>query len=168
MSFRRNIVSVKCRFGLLSFRKSVFLQSVEHRRQTSHMDVSMDRESVYQARVATLALLTSELLPLLVRGQLEELKLSRNTAKTNKVTCAPSEGSDQPGQVDQSSQCTQWVANYPSFLHADSEDSDQTGLMPRLIWTFAGRTSYCVSFVVLRLSYINRNSLNGMQYFDHV
>ena len=29
---------------------------------------------------------------------------------------------------------------YPSFLHADSEDSDQTGRMPRLIWVFAGRT----------------------------
>ena len=28
----------------------------------------------------------------------------------------------------------------PNFLHADSEDSDQTGRMPRLIWVFAGRT----------------------------
>ena len=28
----------------------------------------------------------------------------------------------------------------PSFLHADSEDSDQTGRMPRLIWVFAGHT----------------------------
>ena len=36
--------------------------------------------------------------------------------------------------------CTQWVAKDPSFLHADSEDSDQTGRMPRLIWVFAGRT----------------------------
>ena len=35
---------------------------------------------------------------------------------------------------------TQWVAKNPSFLHADSEDSDQTGQMPRLIWVFAGRT----------------------------
>ena len=26
-----------------------------------------------------------------------------------------------------------WVAKDPSFLHADSEDSDQTGRMPRLI-----------------------------------
>ena len=39
-----------------------------------------------------------------------------------------------------SSLCTQWVAKDPSFLHADSEDSDQTGRMPRLIWVFAGRT----------------------------
>ena len=36
--------------------------------------------------------------------------------------------------------CAQWVAKDPSFLHADSEDSDQTGQMPRLIWIFAGRT----------------------------
>ena len=28
----------------------------------------------------------------------------------------------------------------PMFLHADSEDSDQTGRMPRLIRGFAGRT----------------------------
>ena len=34
----------------------------------------------------------------------------------------------------------QWVAKDPRFLHADSEDSDQTGRMPRLIWVFAGRT----------------------------
>ena len=36
--------------------------------------------------------------------------------------------------------CAQWVAKDPSFFHADSEDSDQTGRMPRLIWVFAGRT----------------------------
>ena len=40
----------------------------------------------------------------------------------------------------ESSQCAQWVGKDPSFLHADSEDSDQTGRMPRLIWVFAGRT----------------------------
>ena len=40
----------------------------------------------------------------------------------------------------ESSLCAQWVAKDPSFLHADSEDFDQTGRMPRLIWVFAGRT----------------------------
>ena len=40
----------------------------------------------------------------------------------------------------ESSLCAQWVAKDPSFLHADSEYSDQTGRMPRLIWFFAGRT----------------------------
>ena len=33
----------------------------------------------------------------------------------------------------------------PSFLHADIEDSGQTGRMPRLILVFAGRTSLVLS-----------------------
>ena len=41
----------------------------------------------------------------------------------------------------ESSLCAPWVAKDPSFLHADSEASDQTGRMPRLIWVFAGRTA---------------------------
>ena len=41
----------------------------------------------------------------------------------------------------ESSLCAQWIAKNPSFLHVDSEDSDQTGRMPRLIWVFAGRTA---------------------------
>ena len=36
-------------------------------------------------------------------------------------------------QSDQSSLCAQWVAKDHSFLQADSEDSDQTEWMPRLI-----------------------------------
>ena len=36
--------------------------------------------------------------------------------------------------------CAQWVAKNPSFLHADSEDFDQTGRMPRLTWVFTGCT----------------------------
>ena len=47
--------------------------------------------------------------------------------------------------------CTQWVAKGPSCLHADSEDSDQTGLMPRLIWVFAGRTCNFVGFVMRQI-----------------
>ena len=42
--------------------------------------------------------------------------------KTNKMASAPSEDSDQSGQLKE-----------PSFLQADSEDSDQTVRMPRLI-----------------------------------
>ena len=34
--------------------------------------------------------------------------------------------------------CAHCVAKGPSFLHADSEDSEQTGWMPRLIWVFSG------------------------------
>ena len=40
----------------------------------------------------------------------------------------------------ESSLCAQWVAKEPSFLHADSEDSDQTG-----------RTCHSVGFVMRRL-----------------
>ena len=42
----------------------------------------------------------------------------------------------------ESSQCAQWIAEDPEFLHADSEVSDQTGWMPKLIWVFAGRTCH--------------------------
>ena len=53
----------------------------------------------------------------------------------------------------ESSLCAQWVAKDPSFLHVDSEDSDQTGRMPRLIWVFGGRTCHFVGFVTRRLHY---------------
>ena len=66
-------------------------------------------------------------------------------AKPNKMACGPSEDSDQP-------LCAQWVAKDPSFLHADNEDSDQTGRMLRLICVFAGRTCHFVGFVMRRLT----------------
>ena len=49
--------------------------------------------------------------------------------KTNKMVCAASEdwSAWASAQSDQSSLCSQWVAKDPSFLHADSKDSDQTG-----------------------------------------
>ena len=47
--------------------------------------------------------------------------------------------------------CAQWVAKDLSFLHADSEDSDQTGRMPRLVWVFGGRIGHFVGFVMRRL-----------------
>ena len=46
----------------------------------------------------------------------------------------------------ESSLCAQWLAKAPSFLHADSEDFEQTGRMPRLIWVFAGRTVILLFF----------------------
>ena len=80
--------------------------------------------------------------------------LSHDTTKPTKWVCT------QQRQISlgirpvwsQSLLCAQWVAKNPSFLHADSEDSDQTGQMPSLIWVFTGRTaillvlSYCGSF----------------------
>ena len=40
------------------------------------------------------------------------------------------------------------------FLHADSEDSDQTGRMPRLIRVFAWRKCHFVGFVMRRLIFV--------------
>ena len=48
--------------------------------------------------------------------------------------------------------CAKWVAKDPSFLHADSEDSDQTGWTPRLIWDFTGRTCHFVGFLFFEFS----------------
>ena len=39
--------------------------------------------------------------------------------------------------------CTQWVAKDLRFLHTESEEFDQTAWISRLIWAFAGGTSYC-------------------------
>ena len=47
--------------------------------------------------------------------------------KTNKMTCTPSDDSDQPGHPPSMTRVFavhSKVAKEPSFLHADSEDSD--------------------------------------------
>ena len=64
------------------------------------------------------------------------------TWQNKQCGCAPSEDSDQPRHPPSliSPLCAWWVAKDPSFLHGVSEDSDQTGRMPRLIWVFGGRT----------------------------
>ena len=62
--------------------------------------------------------------------------------KTNKMTCA------QRRLRSEYSLGAKWQANDPVFLHADSEDSDKTGRMPRLIWIFAGRICHFVGFVM--------------------
>ena len=57
------------------------------------------------------------------------------------MTHAPSYGSDQPGNMPNLIMlCFLWVARDPLLLHADSEDSVQTGY-----------TSHFVDFVVLHL-----------------
>ena len=50
----------------------------------------------------------------------------------------------------ESSLCAHSVAKDLSFLHADSEDSYQTGHPPRLIWVFAGRSGHFIGFDMLR------------------
>ena len=50
--------------------------------------------------------------------------------KTNKMTVPPAKTQISLGirpVRSESSLCAQWVAKDPSFLHADSEDSDPTG-----------------------------------------
>ena len=64
--------------------------------------------------------------------------------------------------------CALWVAKDAMLLQADSEDSDQTGQMPRLIWVFTRHTSFCwfchalaqLSFIqfLWKLQYIPQSS----------
>ena len=73
--------------------------------------------------------------------------------KTNKMSVRPETTQISLGICpvwSESSLCTQWIAKDPRFLHADSEDSDQTGRMPRLIWVFAGRTCHFVVVFFMR------------------
>ena len=68
------------------------------------------------------------------------------------MICATSENSDQSGHPPSLIRVVTlrpMVAKDPRFLHVDSEDSDQTGWMSRLILVFAGRT-----VIVLVLSYV--------------
>ena len=65
------------------------------------------------------------------------------TWQNQQSECAPSKDSDQPGHPPSLIRVllwAQWIAKDQMFLHADSEGSDQTGKMPRLIWVFAGRS----------------------------
>ena len=81
--------------------------------------------------------------------------------KTNNVAVRPEKTQISLGirpVWSKSSVCAQWVAKDPSFLHADSEDSDQTGRMPRLIWIFAGRT--------LTLLVLSRGGSFSLQFYD--
>ena len=80
--------------------------------------------------------------------------LNRLMTKTTKWLVRPAKSQISLGihpVWSESSLCAQWVAKGPNFHHADSEDFDQTGWMPRLIWVFAGRTSHFVGFVMMRL-----------------
>ena len=96
------------------------------------------------------------LVPLLIRSvsDKDQIKshMSRLTTQPTKWLCAQRRlrSAWASAQSDQSSLCAQSVAKDPSFLHADNEDSDQTGRIPRLIWVFAGHTCHFVGFVMRR------------------
>ena len=65
---------------------------------------------------------------------------------TNKMTCAQQRlrSTWAFAQSDQSLRCVHKENHRSLATHwAHSEDSAQTGQMPRLIWVFAGHTSFC-------------------------
>ena len=93
--------------------------------------------------------------------------------KTNRLMTKPTKWSVRPAKTrislgicpvwSESLQCAQWVAEDPMFLYADSEDSDQTGRMPRLIWVFAGRKGHFVGFVMRQLKWRCSNQEKSQQ-----
>ena len=90
--------------------------------------------------------------------------------KTNKMTVCPAKTQISLGirpVWSESLLCAQWVAKDPSFLHlhADSEDSDQTGWLPRLIWIFTGHTRHFVGFVMRWLIETLKNTTIYIDYF---
>ena len=97
---------------------------------------------------------------------LDRFELNQNKAyeprhgKSNKMSLRPTKTQISMGirpVWSESSLCAQWVAKDPRCFHAVSEDSDQTGRMPRhppsLIWVFAGRTATLL-FLSCRGSYL--------------
>ena len=76
--------------------------------------------------------------------------------KTNKMSVHPAKTQISLGicPVWSESSLSAWRKLGSLATHwAHSEDSDQTGRMPRLIWVFAGRIGHFVGFVVRRLIY---------------
>ena len=71
--------------------------------------------------------------------------------KTNKITVRPVKTQFSLGGAQQ--------VKDPGVLHVDSEDSDQTGRMPRLIWVFAGCTVILLIFVMRQHSFLLANGL---------
>ena len=73
--------------------------------------------------------------------------------KTNKMMCAQQRlrSAWASTQSDQSSLSAWRNLGSLSTHWVHSEDSDQTGWMPRLIWVFTGRTGHFVGFVMRRL-----------------
>ena len=76
--------------------------------------------------------------------------------KTNKMTVRPAKTqiSLGIGPVWSESSLSAWRNLGSLATHwAHSEDSDQTGRVPRLIWVFAGLTCHFVGFVIRQLRY---------------
>ena len=97
------------------------------------------------------------------RNTSEENKIEPWHDKTNYVAVHPAKIQISLGICwgvwSESSLSAQWVAKDQSFLHVESEDSDQTGQMPRLIWVFTGRTCHFVCFVMSGLKFLNYSTI---------
>ena len=96
---------------------------------------------------------------ILMIKEFEIHKTSRHMTKPTKWLCAQQWLSSAWASVqsDQSLLWALWVAKDPRFLLADSEASDQTGRMPRLIWVFA-----VLTLILLVLScwmYMHRHTI---------
>ena len=77
--------------------------------------------------------------------------------KTNIMCVCPAKtqiGQGIPPVWTESSLCARCVAKGPKFLLVDSEDSDQLGWMPRLIWVCPGAQSHFVGLVKSRLIFL--------------
>ena len=111
--------------------------------------VAEDVEKSFSFRVKQLSMKIYSYWSTFIEMLSRALYLSRDMTKPTMWLCAQRRlrSAWASAQSDQSSLCAQWVVKDPSFLHANSKDSDWTGRMPRLIWVFAGRT-----FILLVLS----------------
>ena len=87
--------------------------------------------------------------------------------KTNKITCVPSEDSDQPEHPG-SLFCPHEEALGPWLPIKRISKTDQNGWMPKLIQVFAGCTDYFVGFVMLWLNFSLCSSvLKSNKYITH-
>ena len=92
------------------------------------------------------------------------LKIEPRHVKTNKVNVCPAKTQISLGirPVWSESSLSAWAKLGPLATHwAHSEDSDQTGRMPRLIWVFAGRT---VTLLVLSCRGSNVSGAPGIAF----
>ena len=110
-----------------------------------HDGMLEDTNSLDEAQIlfASLSQPFWRFLPLRDKTSFSKIRIEPWYDKTNKVTVRPAKTQIRLGirpVWSESSLCAQWVAKDPSYLHADSEDADQTRRMPRMIWVFTGRT----------------------------
>ena len=92
--------------------------------------------------------------------------------KTNKMACAPSEDSDQPGHPlslnQESWLCTHWVAKGPRFLHADSEDwSDLADAQADLSlrWAHMPLCWFCHEAAQIKQSAVKQQEVSGLSAY---